>query len=271
MTLQEEPCPVAPSFSSFLRWCSFLRAYLRSRLFFVTQTPTFGNTGNTFFVFLPVMNAGTADADSIELISVSLTHVGTVVGNLLQPTSLPFKPGSGFLGAGGTRTLDLEFSNSQLVSGSTYMLKVNGTYQVNGKTAGFAVNRPLLFKPGLTAKHMDVINLIGLKGNSLPDTDQATQNQMMLEFVSGLPLVARAGIGVDTSWILWADTGRKYLFLNNDHFDRPGTPASRTQKHRRWNRAHRRHWPSLHCRRLRWSLNSRTRPRNFLSAAKCGF
>lgn len=194
----------------------------------VTGTPTFGNTGNTFFAFLPITNAGSADASSMELTSVSLTHVGTVVSDLELPVSLPFQPGTGFLGAGGTRTLNLEFSNSKLSNGSTYILKVNGTYQVNGKTLGFSLNRPLLYKSGMTATHSQVTQLILQKANCLPDTDKSTQNQIMLKFVSGLPLVSKAGIAPNNAlvWILFSDTGRKFLFLNNDFLEAPGSSAA---------------------------------------------
>lgn len=195
---------------------------------FVTQTPTTGNAGNTFFVFLPVNNAGAADASSIEITKVALTHVGTSVGTLETPAALPFQPGTGFLAAGGTRVLDLEFSNSQLVNNTVYLLTVSGTIQANGKSVGFSLNRPIVYKTGNTAAaHSDVINLITLKANTLPDTDKATQNQALLNFVLHLPLVSRAGIAADQSlvWLVWSDTGRKYIILNNDILDVHGTPA----------------------------------------------
>jgi hypothetical protein len=87
---------------------------------------------------------------------------------------------------------------------------VNGTYQVNGQTFGFSLNRPLFYKSGMTATHSQVTQLILQKANSLPDTDKSTQNQIMLKFVSGLPLVSKAGIAPNNAlvWILFSDTGR---------------------------------------------------------------
>jgi hypothetical protein len=50
----------------------------------------------------------------------------------------------------------------------------------------------------------------------------------MLKFVSGLPLVSKAGIAPNNAlvWILFSDTGRKFLFLNNDFLEAPGSSAA---------------------------------------------
>ena len=107
-------------------------------LCFLTQTPTTGNSADTFFVFLPVTNIGSGAATNMRLTSVVLAHLGVPATSTILPATLPFATGSGYLAPSGVRTLDLEFDNKNLMAGNMYLLTVRGTYQAGGTTFGFS-------------------------------------------------------------------------------------------------------------------------------------
>jgi hypothetical protein len=184
---------------------------------FVTQTPTIGNSANTFFVFLPVANIGNGEATNMQLTSVTLNHLGAPATTTLQPATLPIVTGSGYLGPTGVRTLDLEFDNTRLVTGNTYLLTLRGTYQVGGTTLGFALNRPVVYVKGFVATHQQVLDAIAMKFQARPRIDPNADNQALLAFAKGLPQISAAGVGATSSlvWAQFADTGRKLVILNN--------------------------------------------------------
>jgi hypothetical protein len=183
---------------------------------FTTQTPISGNSGNSFFVFLPIANIGGGTATNMKLTSVALTHLGISAAEATQPGSLPSVVG-GFLAPTGVIKLDLEFDNFHLSAGTTYLVTVRGTYQVGNNNYGFALNRPIPFTKGFTASHKQVLDAIGAKFDSVPGLDQSADNQTMLQFVSGLPQVSNAGVGVTSSlvWAQFADTGSRLTIYNN--------------------------------------------------------
>jgi hypothetical protein len=184
---------------------------------FSTQTPTTGNSASTFFVFLPVANIGSLAATGMRLTSVTLNHLGAPATSTLVPAILPFTAGSGYLGPSGARTLDLEFDNTKLVKGNTYLLTVRGTYQVGGNTYGYALNRPVTYIPGFAATHELTLDAIDKKFDALPGIDILTDDEALLAFVSGLPQIAAAGLGdpPSTVWATFADDGEKLVILNN--------------------------------------------------------
>ncbi len=184
---------------------------------FTTQTPISGNSGNSFFVFLPVSNIGGGTATNMKLTSVALTHVGISAAEATQPANLPSLVGSGLLAPTGVIKLNLEFDNSHLSAGTTYLVTVRGTYQVGNNTYGFALNRPIPFTKGFAASHQEVLDAIAAKFDNVPGLDQSADNQTLLQFVSGLPQISNAGVGVTSSlvWAQFADTGRKLVIYNN--------------------------------------------------------
>jgi hypothetical protein len=184
---------------------------------FVTQAPTSGNSGDTFFVFLPVANIGSGDAANMQLTLVTLSHLGAPATTTLQPATLPFVTGSGFLGATGVRTLDLEFDNTKLIAGNTYLLTLRGTYQAGGATLGFALNRPVKYAPGFPATHEQILDVIALKFDSRPGIDRLADNQQLLEFLTGFPQISAAGLSdpPSTVWATFADDGERLIILNN--------------------------------------------------------
>ena len=184
---------------------------------FTTQTPILGNSGDNFFVFLPIANIGGGTATNMKLTSVALTHVGISAAEATQPASLPSLVGSGLLAPTGVIKLNLEFDNSHLSAGTTYLVTVRGTYQVGNNTYGFALNRPVPFTKGFAASHEQVLDAIAAKFDNVPGLDQSADNQTLLQFVSGLPQISNAGVGVTSSlvWAQFADTGRKLVIYNN--------------------------------------------------------
>jgi hypothetical protein len=185
---------------------------------FVTQTPTTGNSGRNFFVFLPVSNVGTAAAENMQLTSVALTSLGTSVATTTHPSPLPFQTGSGYLAPGGLRTLDLEFDNSSLVAGNRYLVKATGTYDLNGTKYGFVLNRPVKYSQGFAASsHQQVMDVIAAKFTSLPRTDPQADDQELLNFVIGLPQISTAGLDTDdlAVWAHFADDDQLIVILNN--------------------------------------------------------
>jgi hypothetical protein len=186
---------------------------------FQAQTPTVGNSGNNFFLFLPVANVGSGNASGIQLTSVALNFMGSPAATVTFPETLPFTPGSGFLGAGGVRILDLEFDNASLVVGNSYSLVVNGNYQANGTTNNFTVNySPIAYSTGFAATtHQQVLDVIGLKFDALSGPDPVADNQVLVAFAGGLPQVSAAGLeDPPTSvWVNFADGREPLIIVNN--------------------------------------------------------
>lgn len=198
---------------------------------FITQTPTIGNSGHTFFIFLPVANIGTGAATNMQLTSVALTFLGSTAGVTTTPADFPFLTGSGHLAPTGLRKLDLEFDNSNLINGNNYLLTVRGTYEANGKTLGFALNRFVVYESGLTATHPQVLDLIAIKFDSLPGIDRLADNQELLAFVKGLPQISAAGLCDPPTavWATFADNGEKIGILNN--LAMPSPPITNSAPH----------------------------------------
>jgi hypothetical protein len=184
---------------------------------FVTQTPISGNSGNSFFVFLPVANIGSGDATNMQVTAVTLSHLGAPATATLLPATLPFVTGSGFLGTTGVRTLDLEFDSTKLVTGNTYLLTLRGTYQVGGKTLGFALNRPVVYAKGFAAAPQQVVETILSKFENRPRLDPQADDEAIVAFANGLPQVASAILQVNPPGvsITFNDAQEPLYLLNN--------------------------------------------------------
>jgi hypothetical protein len=184
---------------------------------FSTQPPIVGNSGSTFFVFLPVANIGTGPATNMQLTSIALTYLGAPAAVTTQPATLPYTTGSGYLAPGGVRKLDLEFNNTGLVGGNTYLLTLRGTYQTNGSTYGFALNRPVIYANGFAATHQQVVELILAKFETRSRLDPQADDEMMVTFVTGLPQVAGADLQATPPVVsvTFNDGGQPLIVLNN--------------------------------------------------------
>ncbi len=102
-----------------------------------TQAPMAGMASGAYFIVLPILNSGTADATNIQVNSVTL-HGVAATGPAL-PIAL------GTISPGAVETVDLHFDPSGLTAGQKYLLTLRGTYEANGTALGFALNYILLF------------------------------------------------------------------------------------------------------------------------------
>jgi hypothetical protein len=195
----------------------FSRLALAQTAILVVQTPITGNSGSDFFVFVPVANIGDGAATDIQLTSVALTALGLPVAAVLQPPTLPFVPGSGYLGPGGVRKLDFEFDNSTLAIGNSYTVQVSGTYQVNQTPLTFSLSVPVTYSSGFAATHSQVLDAILAKLQNVAGLDAQTDDQTMLAFVQGLPQVQSAKLGTSSPlvWLTFNDGGEPLEILNN--------------------------------------------------------
>ena len=98
-----------------------------------TGTPTYGQTGTTLYVTLPITNVGGSTASSLQLTKLTLS-----TESLLTP-SLPVTVGD--LAAGASFDLYATFDASSLLPGKNYLLTVRGSYQGASGLTGFSVNR----------------------------------------------------------------------------------------------------------------------------------
>ena len=177
------------------------------------QTPLIGNSGNAFF-FLPVANLGTARADNITVTSVALTLLGSDVATVLVPATLPQVVG--YAEPTGIQWLDLEFDSSHLVTGTRYLVKVSGTYDVSGTTSGFSLSRYVVDGAG-PALHSQVLDIIAKKFQTLPGVDRQIDTQSLAAFIQGLPQISDVDLddGLSKIWAQFADNGEGFLVMNN--------------------------------------------------------
>ena len=98
-----------------------------------TMTPQILNSGNVVSFSLPILNTGSDAATSVFITSMSL---GTA--KRVGPVAPVF---AGTLGVDNLIFANGAFSADALPVGSTAMITIDGTYQVQGATYGFQVNR----------------------------------------------------------------------------------------------------------------------------------
>jgi PEP-CTERM motif len=142
-----------------------------------TQVATYSTSAGTFFVYLPLVNSGSATAGSVQVTSATLS-----TAKLLTP-ALPLVLGD--LAASTTYGATLTFNGAGLTVGKNYLLTVRGTYQSAGNTLGFSVNRilsygaaspfdqpanPLTVNPSLDTKHATRQLISAASGGTLTAT-----------------------------------------------------------------------------------------------------
>ena len=122
-----------------------------STVHFQTTVPGVYGQSSALRVALPIRNVGNAPASNVTVTFVALAGVGPV--NVLNPAL-------GGVGAGGQAVLEVDFANPGVAPGTRLLMKVSGTYQLSGKTYGFALNRQIVAPPppdgsrGLTLVHV---------------------------------------------------------------------------------------------------------------------
>jgi hypothetical protein len=101
---------------------------------FVTAKPGIAQIGSTLMIALPVVNNGTLTATNVIVTGATLR-----TAPLISPATFPVALGT--IAPAATATFEASFNASSLSLNTSYLLTVNGTYQVGGATAGFALNR----------------------------------------------------------------------------------------------------------------------------------
>jgi hypothetical protein len=180
---------------------------------FSSQTPLSGEVGADFVVLFPLFNSGSADAEKVQITSVTLGHATPV-----NP-SLPLSAGT--MTAGDHKVLDFQFAATGLTVGGKYLLTIRGTYQQGTQTLGFSINRFLAVTiPGSSdlnrLQHWMALDALVNFANSLPGVDPAADNQTILNFIKSRPEFVDSDIDPPSSslWATFAD-GEKLIVVND--------------------------------------------------------
>jgi hypothetical protein len=179
-----------------------------------TQAPISGLNGDTFAIFLPLANSGTATVSNVQ-VTGAVMNGGSPV-NLSLPYTLPEA-----LRSNDTEVLDLQFVSGNLLAGNRYLVTVRGTYQSGEQVFGFSVNRfvtvtvPSASLLTEIQQWVDIDALIA-KVNTLPGVDVAADNQALLAAIQANPDFVRSGIDAPSSsvWAMFAD-GSPLVFGND--------------------------------------------------------
>jgi hypothetical protein len=180
---------------------------------FATERPLAGELAKGFFVFLPLFNSGTADADNVQVTSVKLDRA--------RLTTPPLPVPIGTLSAGDYYELDLQFHKRNLVLGQKYRLIVRGTYEFSNLTFRFTVKRDITVSIPTGFKHRQLRHWVTLDAmqdfaNSLPGVDPSADNEAMLTFIQSQPEFVDSGIDASSSSV-WAtfSNGEQVAFVND--------------------------------------------------------
>jgi hypothetical protein len=180
---------------------------------FSTETPNSGVLGSTFVVLLPIFNTGSAEADNVQVTSVTLGHAA--------PISPVLAPAVGTLAPGDHYEIHLQFDATKLFTGQNYLLSVRGTYTNGTQTSGFAVNRILKVFIAVGPAQAElrrwiVLDAIKERFASRSRLDPNADNEEMLSFLQTFPDFVDSGIDADSSsvWATFAD-GHAIIIAND--------------------------------------------------------
>ena len=107
---------------------------------FSTRAPEILNSGGTVSFSLPIMNIGTGTASNVYFTEIRLGSA-----TLIDPSGLP-----AFAGTAAKASpifANARFSGSGLTLGQPHLIAVQGTYEFEGATYGFQVNRFVVIPP----------------------------------------------------------------------------------------------------------------------------
>jgi hypothetical protein len=190
-------------------------------MFLLVQAPRFStvepgllNSDGELTVSLPILNIGTADASNIRVTSISL---GSAVR--LSPQGLPLFVGN--LGTHNTTSIAARFSLSGLSVGGRYLMMVQGTYETNNATYGFAVNRYIVVPPPspppvvFLKAHVDVAVEPGIWTYTIFNNEPADSPQFVATF--SIEVVAPFTVtGVPEGWEMETDNVSYVLWVAAD-------------------------------------------------------
>jgi hypothetical protein len=103
---------------------------------FITGTPELINTDGKVTFALPVLNAGTGAAGNVRLTDISLGPSARLI-----PPAMPVFLGE--LAVDNSVSVNARFDGAGLIVGNKYLITARGTYESDGSTYGFAVNRSI--------------------------------------------------------------------------------------------------------------------------------
>jgi hypothetical protein len=178
-----------------------------------TLEPLSGMVGDTFYVYLPVMNTGKGTVISLKVTSALLGSA-----QLEQP-KLPIPLGS--LAPGGRTIVNLRFNDGNLFIGHDYLLRLSGSYVSGAMTVPFAASRSLIVTQATNflqteVEHWQAIDAISAKFDSLPGLNRDADNMTMLTFLRSRPEFVDSDIEPEYSsvWGKFSD-GQEIIIANN--------------------------------------------------------
>jgi hypothetical protein len=103
---------------------------------FITGTPDLINSDGKLSFALPVLNAGTGSAGNVQLTDITLGPSARLI-----PPAMPVFLGD--LAIDNSTSVNARFDSAGLIVGNKYLITARGTYESDGSTYGFAVNRSI--------------------------------------------------------------------------------------------------------------------------------
>jgi hypothetical protein len=192
-------------------------------MFLLAQTPRFNTASpgvlssenaNELTVSLPILNIGTADAANMTVTNITLGSAGR-----LSPAGLPWFIGD--LGVGGSVSVTARFDSSGLIVGGRYLMTVQGTYEADNATFGFAVNRfiviPAVSPPDVLylKAHVTVSTESGTWSYSIFNDEALKSSQFIAAF--SLDVVTPFAVtGTPTGWQVETDNLSYVLWFAAD-------------------------------------------------------
>ena len=143
-------------------------------------TPAVSGGNGSFTVFLPILNAGTATAQSVTVTSATL-------GEVAASGSLPLQLSD--MASASTSFVNLVFNSTDLVAGTKYLMTIRGTYMSNGSTLGFAINRFILLGA------LDIFQKPANPITVTPMLDSSHAVQMLISAANGGTITATGADG----------------------------------------------------------------------------
>ena len=180
---------------------------------FSTGTPDVLNSENRISVTLPLLNIGTGAATNVRVTSITLGSA-----TRLSP---PLPLFLGDMGVDNTESVYGRFSINGLAVGSRHLMTVRGTYQSDGATFGFTVNRyiviPSPVEPPvrMLKARASVAAASGVWSYTLFN-DEAPGSQQFINAFS-LDIVAPVNVtGTPTGWQMVTDNASFVLWFAAD-------------------------------------------------------
>jgi hypothetical protein len=187
-----------------------------------TRTPGVLNTANTVSFSLPILNTGSGPATNVFIRDIRLGSATRLV-----PAHFPVFAGTCLVD--NLIFANARFSGDGLIVGGTYLMTVAGTYQLQGVTYAFKVDRFVVIPSpqppplNLLQAHIDVAVGSGLWSytvvNDEPDGSSQFINAVSLDIAASITVTGTPqGWQVDTdsaSYVLWSAADKQAPYPNH--------------------------------------------------------